>query len=224
LGIGRKKRASFIHKKSWVWPGKIPYKVGLTGGIGSGKSLALKYLGKKGIPVLQSDVVGHELLHQKPILQKLLKSFGKTILEKNGKINRWALAQMVFQDPAKQKKIGLLLHPAIREEVSRWVKAQAARSPKPSLVVVEVPLLFERGYYRWFDGTISISALSRLRQERLLKRGWNLSEIRRREKFQWSQKRKDRMADWVIFNQTTPKDLKYALDRWTQKLQAFLLG
>jgi dephospho-CoA kinase len=79
---------------------------------------------------------------------------------------------------------------------------------------VEVPLLFERGFYRFFVGTISVSAGAQLRRKRLKQRGWNLSEIRRREALQWSQERKDQKADWVIYNNGSENDLKCTLFDW----------
>lgn len=111
------------------------------------------------------------------------------------------------------------MHPAIRKKVADWVKIQSKTLPGSSVLVVEVPLIFERGYYRAFDGVISVSSPKALRRKRLLKRGWSLAEIHRREKSQWSQTRKNRKADWVIFNQRSQKDLKYAVGQWFDQFQ-----
>ncbi len=189
---------------------KSPLKIGLTGGIGAGKSLALKAFQEKKIPILQTDLLGHQLLQDKQIKARLVKAFGAGILEK-GQIDRPRLAQAAFQSPRHQKKLNAIMHPAVRQGVTRWIKEQAKKATVPRLVVVEVPLLFERGYYRFFDGIISISANDLTRQKRLKKRGWSMAEIRQREGLQWPQERKNQKADWVIYNQSSEKALKYAL-------------
>jgi dephospho-CoA kinase len=198
---------------------KKPLKIGLTGGMGAGKSLVLSILKEKGVPVLQTDIIGHQLLREKMFSSVLLRRFGKDILGKNGKIDRKKMALAVFGDPHKQKALNELVHPVIRGRVSDWIRKQALHSPPAPLVVVEVPLLFERGYYKRFDFNLSVSAPKALREKRLKKRGWNLSEIRRREGFQWSQTRKNKMADQVIFNLGSLKDLKYEVCRWYEKMK-----
>ncbi len=189
-------------------------KIGLTGGIGSGKSLVLGFLAERGFPVLQTDKIGHRLLRRRDLKRKLSLLFGRSILGQGGAIDRARLARDVFSDPVKRKKLERLLHPAIRREVSRWVRMEGGKPSRPALAVVEVPLLFEGGYHRWFDGTVCVSSSRSSRRERLRRRGWSLAEIRKRERSQWSQARKNRAADWVIFNPGSLKGLKYAVDRW----------
>jgi len=199
----------------------IPLKIGLTGGIGSGKSLVLDILKAKGMPILQTDILGHRLLLDKRFLKPLLACFGKGILAKGGHIDRKKLGRLVFKDPRKKNQLNQLMHPKIRKMVANWVKDQSRKARPPVFVVVEVPLLFEKGFYRWFDRSLCVSSPLGLRRKRLLKRGWSLSEIRRREKSQWPQRKKDQKADWVIFNQGTPKELKYAVDQWLDKIKSF---
>lgn len=192
-------------------------KIGLTGGMGSGKSLVLSLLARRRIPVLQTDDIGHQVLKSTQVSAGLAKQFGKGILGKNKKIDRSKLAKIVFRDPGKQKILGKMVHPLIRREVDRWVRFQ--KKKHHPIVVVEVPLLFENGFYRFFDGTLSVSASRALRQKRLLERGWALSEIRRREKFQWPQSRKNRKADWIIYNEGSRKKLKKAVQYWLDGIQ-----
>jgi dephospho-CoA kinase len=193
---------------------KSPLKIGLTGGIGAGKSLALKTLQEKKIPIFQTDLLSHLLLHDGKIKGRLVKAFGRGILDEDVVIDRKKLAQAAFKSARGQKILNGIMHPAVRQGVARWIKQQARQKPVPRMVVVEVPLLFERGFYRFFGGTISVSAGAQLRRKRLNQRGWNLSEIRRREALQWSQERKDKKADWVIYNQRSEKDLKCSLFDW----------
>jgi dephospho-CoA kinase len=193
---------------------KSPLKIGLTGGIGAGKSLALKTLQEKKIPIFQTDLLSHLLLHDGKIKGRLVKAFGRGILDEDVVIDRKKLAQAAFKSARGQKILNGIMHPAVRQGVARWIKQQARQKPVPRMVVVEVPLLFERGFYRFFGGTISVSAGAQLRRKRLNQRGWNLSEIRRREALQWSQERKDKKEDWVIYNQRSEKDLKCSLFDW----------
>jgi dephospho-CoA kinase len=196
-----------------------PLKIGLTGGLGAGKSLVLELLEKKEIPVLQTDHLGHEILREKKFSKILTGQFGKNILDRRGIIDRKKLAAVVFNRPSQRKKLNELLHPEIRKRVARWIVRQSLRSLPYAMVVVEVPLLFERGYNGVFDRVLCVSAPRDERRKRLLKRGWNLSEIRLREKAQWSQTRKNSQADWIIFNQNGRKDLKYAVNRWLEKFE-----
>jgi dephospho-CoA kinase len=194
-------------KKRW------PLRLGLTGGIGAGKSSAIGFLETLKIPVLQTDHLSHQIIQDKKIIARLVKVFGRGIL-KGKAIDRSLLAQAAFVSPREQKKLNLIMHPAIRLEVKRWMAQQSKNASKP-FIVVEVPLMFERGFNRVFDGILSISAPEKIREKRLKQRGWSPSEIRRRTKLQWPQSRKDRLADWVIYNQKSEKGLKYALYLWS---------
>ena len=194
-----------------------PLKVGLTGGLGAGKSLVLKLLQEKGVPVFQTDDLGHQILRENKFLMALTQQFGDGILNRQGAVDRKKLAALVFNASSKRKKLNELLHPEIRKRVAQWISQQTHRVLPYPMVVVEVPLLFEGGYNRTFDRVLSVSAPWNQRQQRLLKRGWDLAEIRRREKTQWSQSRKNSRADWIIFNQSGRKDLKYAVNRWLER-------
>jgi dephospho-CoA kinase len=154
------------------------------------------------------------LLHDRKIKGRLVKAFGKDILDEDVVIHRKKLAQAAFKSARGQRILNGIMHPAVRQGVARWMKQQARQKPVPRVLVVEVPLLFERGFYRFFVGTISVSAGAQLRRKRLKQRGWNLSEIRRREALQWSQERKDQKADWVIYNNGSENDLKCTLFDW----------
>ena len=196
------------------FPMKRPLKIGLTGGIGSGKSLVLELLRREGVPVLQTDHLGHQLLGEKTFSSSVARKFGKGVLDAQGTIDRKKLGRIVFRQPALRLELNRLLHPEIRRRVKQWVDAQGRKTRPAPLVVVEVPLLFEYGFNRFFDGVLCVSAPVVLRRKRLLKRGWTLGDIRRREGSQWTQARKSREADWVIFNQGSRKELKYAVQHW----------
>jgi dephospho-CoA kinase len=189
-------------------------KIGLTGGIGSGKSTVLNLLRQEGVPVLQTDHLAHQLLCRDFFIKKITSTFGKQVLDRVGRIDRSKLAAQVFQNRRKQERLNRILHPSVRREVSLWINKQKRRSSPPQMVVVEVPLLFERGYYRFFDGFLSVSATSSIRRKRLVKRGWAIKDIQKRERLQWPQNRKNQMAHWVISNVGSKNDLKYAVNVW----------
>ena len=196
-----------------------PFKIGLTGGIGAGKSQVLGFLRQMGIPVLQADEIGHHLLQKKSFSKKLTGLFGRGIIRSGGRIHRARLAQEVFSKPSQRLKLNRLMHPAIWWEVNEWFKNQANSPHSKQMVVVEVPLLFEGGFNRWFDGVLCISSSRAIRHKRLRQRGWNAKEIRRRELAQWVQKRKNAASDWVIYNHGSRKRLKYAVRRWFKMVQ-----
>lgn len=193
---------------------KRPLKIGLTGGMGAGKSLVLEWLRRERIPILQTDHLGHQLLDEKIFSLSVARKFGKEVLGSKGTIDRKKLGQIVFRQPAKRLELNRLLHPEIRKRVRQWVGAQDGKARPAPLTVVEVPLLFEYGFNRFFDGVLCVSAPLALRRKRLLKRGWTLADIRQRERSQWTQAQKNRQADWVIFNRGSRKELKYAVQRW----------
>jgi dephospho-CoA kinase len=211
-GFKTQKNKPFFFRK------QRPFRIALTGGMGAGKSLVLKFLKDKGVPVFQTDIIAHQLLNDKKFSKSVSKYFGKEILNEHGRIDRKKLALEAFRNSKRQKKLNAMLHPAVRTKVAEWVENWSKKSFVPALVVVEVPLLFEGGYYRWFDGILCVSASKAIRQKRLLKRGWNLAEIQRREKLQWSQIQKNKMANWVVFNEGTQKNLRYTVHRWLERL------
>jgi len=208
---------SYLRKnKKFQLSGRKFLKIGLTGGMGSGKSTVLNLVQKRGVPVLQTDLIARRLLERKAVQKKITRIFGKEVFDKPGKIDRSKLGLKVFRDRKHQEALNRILHPLVRKEVSVWIEKKKKHPAPWWMVVVEVPLLFERGYFRFFDGVLSISAGMQIRQKRLLKRNWDLEEIKRREKFQWSQHHKDMMAHWIIFNNGALKELAGSVKKWLE--------
>jgi dephospho-CoA kinase len=201
---------------------KRPLKIGLTGSPGAGKSLVLRFLAQKGVPTLQTDHLGHGLLRDKAFSGKLARLLGRGILDPRGLVDRQKLGVLVFKDPQKRDLLNRSIHPRIRGLVKDWVRGKVG-TPQ-GLVVVEVPLLFERGFYKFFDGILSVSAPRVLRRKRLSQRGWDVAQIRKRERAQWSQVRKDRMADWVLMNDRGPAETKKKVALWLSSVKLGLLS
>ncbi len=188
--------------------------IGLTGSLGAGKSEALQFLESHGIPTLQTDQLGHKLLKEKLFRDRLVSRFGRDILGAGNEVDRVKLGAIVFSDSRQQKRLNAIVHPEIRRRVNLWVKKLLKRTNPPPLMVVEVPLIFEGGYHRSFDGVLCISAKTKRRHRFLTKRGWTISEARRREKLQWPNKRKEAFSDWVVRNNGSLESLQKALRVW----------
>lgn len=182
--------------------------IGLTGGIGSGKSQAAAFFQEEGVPVIGMDAVGHELLqHDAAIRDALVSMFGSGILD-GERLSREKIGSLVFQDPEALKKLNALLHPAIAQETIR--RARTLEQDGHGAVLIEAAL-FAEDYEKesWLDGLILVSAPEALRIERLQKsRYMSLPEIRQRMAQQADPEKKRTLADRVIHNDGSLEDLR----------------
>jgi dephospho-CoA kinase len=189
-----------------------PAFVGLTGGIGAGKSEALAALERLGAATLSSDAVVHELLAGDEIRGLLVERFGERVAP-NGEIDRGVVATVVFADPDERKWLEGVLWPRVGERVASWREEVGRREPAPRAAVVEVPLLFEAGMEQVFDHTIAVVADEELRQERAAARGH--AGVDERTARQLSQTEKAERAEFVVANDGD-------LDELERKLSALL--
>lgn len=151
-------------------------KIGLTGGIGCGKSTAVKRFRDLGIPIVDADIVAREVVQAgQPALQAIAQLFGAAALLADGSLNRAWLRQTVFNDTARLQQLEAILHPRIREAIVRdMTAAMAAGSP---YVVVDVPLLFEKHYDTLFDRVLVIDCLPAQQHERVSQRDGSTIEL-----------------------------------------------
>lgn len=151
-------------------------KIGLTGGIGCGKSTAVKRFRDLGIPIVDADIVAREVVQAgQPALQAIADLFGDAALLADGSLNRAWLRQTVFNDTARLQQLEAILHPRIREAIVRdMTAAMAAGSP---YVVVDVPLLFEKHYDTLFDRVLVIDCLPAQQHERVSQRDGSTIEL-----------------------------------------------
>ena len=172
-------------------------KVGVTGGIGSGKSTVCKIFRLLGVPVFEADKVAKELINSNSkIKRELINLFGEDIYMANGLVNRKKLADIIFNDDIQLAKINELVHPIVREEFLKWEKLQ-----KTKYVIHEAAILFESGFYKIMDFTILVSTNKNERVKRVMKRD-NIPEelvLERMEK-QWSDEEKRKLATVEIKN------------------------
>ena len=170
--------------------------IGLTGGIGSGKSLAAEYFADLGAIVIDADQLARAAIERgSKGFDEVVTMFGDSIL-KNGEIDRRALGELVFNDPTKKAALEAIIHPLVRSEFEAAVASLAGNQT----LVYEIPLLFETGGANRFDTVITVEAPMDKRIERLRERGLHLSEIEARVAAQASREERVSIADFVIEN------------------------
>ena len=140
--------------------------IGLTGGIGSGKSTAAEIFAELGVPVIDTDIIAHELTRPgQPAVEEIAARLGRDVLSVNGDLDRDRLRRLVFQDPQKRLQLEQILHPRILDEVDRRIHQLNA----PYCIVV-IPLLFEKNLQARVDRTLVIDCPESLQRERVLQR------------------------------------------------------
>jgi dephospho-CoA kinase len=182
---------------------RIPF-VGLTGGIGAGKSTALDALERAGAAVLSTDSVVHELYEDDDVVSAVVARFGDAI-ERDGVVDRAALARVAFATPEDRAWLEGLLWPRVGERMAAWRAGLSTAPQVPRAAVVEVPLLFESGMEGAFDATIAVIAAEDLRAERAGARGHEA--LAERSARQLTQQEKAHRATYVVVNDGTVEDL-----------------
>jgi dephospho-CoA kinase len=172
--------------------------IGLTGGLGSGKTFVGQTLEGYGCHLIQSDSVGHEvLLPGGEAYEPVVREFGKEILAEDGSIDRRKLAAAVFDRPERLERLNQLVHPAVRSRQEKAIEALRRTDPD-GIVVVEAAILVETGSYKKFDRLIVVVCRLDQQIERAMKRGMSLEEVEARLKRQLPNEEKMRVADYVI--------------------------
>jgi dephospho-CoA kinase len=145
-------------------------KVGLTGGIATGKSYVVNVLRELGCEVLDADVVAHQAIEPgKPAYQDIVQEFGAGVLNANGTINRPALGAIVFGDEAKRARLNAIVHPRVFEAQNEWQAEIEARNPQ-ALIVIDAALMIETGSYKRYDKVVVVHCTPELQLERLMVR------------------------------------------------------
>ncbi|HEY3829574.1 MAG TPA: dephospho-CoA kinase [Solirubrobacteraceae bacterium] len=188
--------------------------VGLTGGMGAGKSTALAALEGLGAGVLSTDAVVHELYAEDPRLREAVVERWGAEVAPEGVVDRAAVARRAFADGQERGWLEGLLWPMVGERVAAWLERERARRPPLPALVVEVPLLFEAGMEGLYDATIAVVADEPLRGERAARRGHALEGERAAR--QLSQEEKAQRATFVIRNDGSEGEL-------VEKLSAILV-
>jgi dephospho-CoA kinase len=172
--------------------------VGLTGGMGAGKSTALAVFERLGAAVLSTDAVVHELYADERLRDAVVERWGQDVVAPGGTVDRPAVAARVFADARDRVWLEGLLWPMVDERVGAWLQEVRARRPAPRAAVVEVPLLFEAAMQDAYDATIAVIADERVRRARAASRGHALVDARAAR--QISQEEKARRATFTVRN------------------------
>jgi dephospho-CoA kinase len=182
--------------------------LGLTGGIGMGKSTAAVFFLQAGARVIDTDELARELVRPgQPALAEIQNQFGKNLVTADGRLRRDELARIVFADAAARKKLESVLHPKIRArwlaQIETWRAApkqsDGGRNENHKLAVVVIPLLYETQAESQFDKIICVACSAANQQKRLLERGWNLEQINQRIAAQMPVDQKIARSDFVVW-------------------------
>jgi dephospho-CoA kinase len=171
--------------------------IGLTGGIGSGKSIVARVMETLGVPVFDADRAALALYDEdEALLTEVKERFGDSVIQPGGQLNRQALASIVFNDVEALKQLNAMVHPRVAKKFDAWKKMQ-----KASAVIREAAILFESGSASDCEVVIVVTAPEDLRVARVQKRnGWTEAEVRARMKRQWTEEQLIERADAVIVN------------------------
>ena len=174
----------------------MPKIIGLTGGIGSGKSRVVMLFKDLGVPCYVADIEAKKLMNNAPeVKAAIVDLFGKQAYIDGG-LNRSYLSQIVFANPEKLKALNAIVHPAVAKDFSAWVEQQ-----NTPFVIKEVAILFETGGYKNVDKTVLITAPEKIKIERVMLRdGVTAEEIKARMRNQWTDAQREPLADFVIQN------------------------
>jgi dephospho-CoA kinase len=195
----------------------VPF-IGLTGGMGAGKSTALKVLGDLGAQVLSTDAVVHELYGDRLVRDAVVERWGPDVAP-GGVVDRAAVAARAFSGGDEERHwLEGLLWPLVGARIAGWLEHVRALRPAPRAAVVEVPLLFESGMEAAFDHTIAVVAEDEVRGERIGARGH--AGVASRESRQLDQLEKAQRADFAVRNDGTVEELERALAGVLARIEA----
>ena len=191
-------------------------RIGLTGGIGSGKSTVSALLAERGAVVVDADRIAREVVAPgTPGLARVVEEFGDGVLAGDGSLDRQALAAIVFGDAGARARLDGIVHPLVR---ARSLELLAA-VPEGAVVVNDVPLLVETGQAASYDLVLVVEADPATRVSRLVQRGLAAEDARARMAAQASDEQRRAVADVVLDNSGTPEELAEQVDRfWTERV------
>jgi dephospho-CoA kinase len=172
-------------------------KIGLTGGIGSGKSYVAEIFRHLGVPVFNSDDVARDIQNRDTEVKQAIAETFEGVYSAEGNLDRRKLASIVFTDQAKLKTLNSIVHPAVGKAFEEFCELHARRN----YVIKEAAIIFELGLDEQLDGTILVTAPENVRIARVMERDNSTEmDVRARMQKQWSDQQKSERADWTIIN------------------------
>jgi dephospho-CoA kinase len=193
-------------------------RVGLSGGIGSGKSTVARALARRGAVVIDADTIAREVVEPgRPALAAVVERFGAGVLDGEGRLDRPKLAALVFDDADARADLNAIVHPRVAAETAR----RMAAAPADSVVVIDVPLLVEAAR-SGYDLVVIVETPEAVRLERLVGRGMNPDDARQRMAAQASDADRRKVADVVLDNGGSEEELERQIDALWAQLTASL--
>jgi dephospho-CoA kinase len=172
-------------------------KVGLTGNIGSGKTIIAQVFSMLGVPVFHADHEAKKQFNDESIRKSIRAKFGPGVFTSSGEVLRPVLAEIVFNDPVLLEELNKIIHPGVRRDYQHWCQQHAGAE----YTIYEAAILFESGQYREMDRVVCVTAPEQLRIKRVMERDHlSRQEVERRMANQWEEERKVALADYVIRN------------------------
>ena len=174
-------------------------KLGLTGGIGSGKTTVANVFETLGVPVFYADDEAKKFLYQNEVKQQLVELFGTKVIDDNGEVNKFELANIVFNDADSLKKLNALIHPLLINEFENWAEKKKANNYL--YIIMEAAILFEAGFDSYVDKVICVSAPLETRINRVVSRdGATNEQVLSRINNQMSDEERELRSDFIIRN------------------------
>lgn len=174
----------------------------LTGGIGSGKSTVAQFFATHGATIIDADAISRALMEPgQQVLADVVATFGDHLLDETGRLDRQALANIVFNDDDARHRLNAIVHPAVREESKLQLKHAIEADPDNAVIIQDIPLLVETGQAEQFDGVIVVYTEMDTRLQRLVEaRGMDTDDARARIAAQATDEQRRAAADWIIDN------------------------
>jgi len=197
------------------------FKIGLTGGIATGKSYVLSVLSELGCDVIDADTVAHRVIEPgRPAYLDIINCFGRDILNEDGSINRAALGAIVFGGKNAREKLNAIVHPRVYEAQAEWFEQVARRDPG-AIAVVDAALMIETGSYRRFDKVIVVYCDPELQLRRLTERnGFTREQAQTRISAQMPSEEKLKYADYSINTSAGFEDTRRQVEKIYGELRA----
>ncbi|MGC8937895.1 MAG: dephospho-CoA kinase [Thermodesulfovibrio sp.] len=193
-------------------------KVGLTGNFGMGKSTVAEIFRSLGAYVINTDKIVEELLNEASVIEEIKRLFGQEVIS-DGKLNKKYIAQIIFDNPLMRIYLENILHPKVFEKIDEIIKKIPERG-EPKIVVIEAPVIFERGYQNRFDIIITVWTPEEIAIQRLQKKGISKQEAIKRLKAQFPIEMKKLKSDYIIDNSGSVEKTKAQVEELFQKLTA----
>ncbi len=185
-----------------------PILIGVMSGIAGGKSTVARMMKGLGASMIEADQIAHDVLEQPEVVDLIVARWGRGVLNEEGRINRRAIADVVFapDGEAERRWLETIIHPRVRERMNEIIELDAMAGQR--VFVIDVPLLLEVGWHERCQFNVLIDTPDEIRREMAAKRGWSGQELMRREQAQASLPDKRRAATHVIVNDGSLADLR----------------